>query len=160
MFKSAFPDATCSTSFTDALAPGSNFLRSAKEARVGFASPPCLDISVVNTARNESSACAELTVDCVKALRMVRHEILCLETTTTVASARGGHLLQSVYQASADSGYVTHLTCMDPLRLGGSQSRNRAYIVSFVMTFTLCVARSPPLHLTRFKARRHLSACS
>ena len=119
----------CAGSFADALAPGSPFVRCATLARVGFASPPCVDISIVNSKRQESSACAELTVDCVRALRLVRHEVLCLETTTTVTSARGGRLLQSVYEAADDVGYVPHLMCLDPLRLGGCQSRCRAYIV-------------------------------
>ena len=129
IFTSAFPSTVCAGSFADALAPGSPFVRCATLARVGFASPPCVDISIVNSKRQESSACAELTVDCVRALRLVRHEVLCLETTTTVTSARGGRLLQSVYEAADDVGYVPHLMCLDPLRLGGCQSRCRAYIV-------------------------------
>jgi hypothetical protein len=105
VFSAAFPSDVCAGSFAEALLPDSPFVRCAKLARVGFASPPCTDISIVNPKRQESSACSELTVDCVRALRYVRHEVLCLETTTTVASARGGRLLQSIYDASNDVDY-------------------------------------------------------
>ena len=110
------------------MASGSDFMQAAKACRVGFGSPPCTDISSVNRNRDESSACAELTVDCVRKLAEVQHEMFCMETVTNVASARGGHLLASIYAASDEAGYIPQLFCLDPLRLGGHQSRCRAYM--------------------------------
>ena len=85
---------------------GSPFLAAASTAQVGFASPPCSEISVVNKYRNEGSARAELAVDCVRALAMVQHEVFVIESVPNIASARGGHLLASIYSAAADVNYV------------------------------------------------------
>jgi site-specific DNA-cytosine methylase len=93
----SFPYLVIGTTFEKAMTPGSSFLAAASVARVGFASPPRSDISVVNRYRNEGSARAELAVDCVRALAMVQHEVFVIESVPNIASARGGHLLTSIY---------------------------------------------------------------
>ena len=129
VFAQSFPTVIQAGSFADAMDVDSAFMRAAKCARVGFASPPCTDISVVNSNRDESSACAELTIDCVRALAKVQHEMFCLETVCAIASARGGHLLACLYAECDKAGYIPQLFNLDPLRLGGSQSRCRAYLI-------------------------------
>ena len=60
---------------------------------------------------------------------MVQHEVFVIESVPNIASARGGHLLASIYSAAADVNYVPQLLMFDPQRTGGAQSRCRAYIV-------------------------------
>jgi site-specific DNA-cytosine methylase len=131
VFTRRFPDCPTHGDFQSVAAgsgPGT-FVHAAKQARVGFASPPCSDISTVNDSRSESSSSAQLIVDTVRMLPRVRHEVLVIESTPTVASARAGHLLSSVIDAAADVGYTPTLVHADPTRIGGSQSRCRMYIV-------------------------------
>jgi site-specific DNA-cytosine methylase len=57
---------------------------------------------------------------------MVQHEVFVIESVPNIASARGGHLLASIYSAAADVNYVPPLLMLDPQRTGGAQSRCRA----------------------------------
>jgi hypothetical protein len=56
--------------------------------------------------RNEASAGAELTIDCVRKLAVANHEVFVVETSTSVVSARGGHLMASVCDAAPAPGQI------------------------------------------------------
>jgi hypothetical protein len=66
--------------------------------------------------RNEASAGAELTIDCIRKLALANHEVFVVETSTSVVSARGSHLMASVYDAAAAVTYVPFVMMMGPLR--------------------------------------------
>jgi hypothetical protein len=74
-FTAAFPSAICSGTFEAAMAPDSAFMAAAKTYPVGFCSPPCSDISKINDYRDEFSACADLTIESVRKLCLVGHEV-------------------------------------------------------------------------------------
>jgi hypothetical protein len=116
-------------------------MTAAKTCPVGFCTPPCSDISKANDFRDEFSACADLTIESVRKLCLVGHEVFCLDKSSSILSSRGGRLLSDMYSAAAEGSpkYVPQVCMMDPVRLGGPQSRCRAYI---------CFVRSD-VHLQR-----------
>jgi hypothetical protein len=66
VFTKFFPEAVVTANFNNMLVEGDGegtYKQAAKTARVAFCSPPCSSISVVNDARDESSAQARLVVD-------------------------------------------------------------------------------------------------
>ena len=75
VFKKFFPEAVVTADFNNMLVEGDGegtYKQAAKTARVAFCSPPCSSISVMNDARDESSAQARLVVDMLAGASGVR----------------------------------------------------------------------------------------
>ena len=124
-----FPDVAISTTFDSAMKEGSTFMKVAVNARVGFASPPCTNHTINNPMRDESGSCAATVLECIAALVKVQHEIFVIEAVPGIVTADYGQLLIKIVSAVKDAGYVMTMHPLDPLLLGGCQSRARIFFV-------------------------------
>jgi site-specific DNA-cytosine methylase len=124
-----FPDVAMSTTFDSAMKDGSKFMKAAVNARVGFASPPCTNHTITNPMRDESGSCAATVLECIAALVKVQHEIFVIEAVPGIVTADYGQLLIKIVSTVKDAGYVMTMHPLDPLLLGGCQSRARIFFV-------------------------------
>jgi hypothetical protein len=133
VFTKFFPEAVVTTDFNNMLVEGDGdgtYKQAAKTARAAFCNPPCSSISVVNDARDESSAQARLVVDTVRLLQDGVLEVMIIESTPNLVAALGGKLyaeMQAV-AASLPTPYIPHLFMIDPPRIGGWTCRTRAIV--------------------------------
>jgi hypothetical protein len=132
--KKFFPEAVVTADFNNMLVEGDGegtYKQAAKTARVAFCSPPCSSISVVNDARDESSAQAKLVVDTVRLLQDGVLEVMVIESTPNLVAALGGKLYAEMQAVAAalPTPYVPHLFTIDPPRTGGWTCRTRAIVV-------------------------------
>jgi site-specific DNA-cytosine methylase len=102
VFKKFFPEAVVTADFNNMLVEGDGegtYKQAAKTARVAFCSPPCSSISVMNDARDESSAQARLVVDTVRLLQDGVLEVMVIESTPNLVAALGGKLYAEMHTA-------------------------------------------------------------
>ena len=135
VFLGSFPDVPTSTTLKEAMKNDSAFLRAARESRVGFASPPCSQHTQANRRRDTylglhiMHPSATLVIDTIDALALVQHEVMVIECVPGMTTACHGQLPIRMNKAADDAGYTITQHSLDPLALGGCQTRARIFVV-------------------------------
>jgi site-specific DNA-cytosine methylase len=135
VFLGSFPDVPTSTTLKEAMKKDSAFLREARESRVGFASPPCSQHTQANRRRDTylglhiMHPSAALVIDTIDALAIVQHEVMVIECVPGMTTACHGQLPIRMNKAADDAGYTITQHSLDPLALGGCQTRARIFVV-------------------------------